>query len=103
MRLLRASGLPADKTFRNFDLKRLPTSLQLPVERLKSGNFLQSATNVVAVGRPGVGKTQPTHYPDRPDHVTLRRDGDRGRSTTPTFWENAPLSWHRQFLSAWPV
>lgn len=57
MRLLRASGLPADKTFRNFDVKRLPAQLQLHIERLKSGSFLQSATNVVAVGRPGVGKS----------------------------------------------
>jgi DNA replication protein DnaC len=57
MRLLRASGLPVEKTFRNFDLKRLPAQLQLHLERLTSGSFLESATNVVAVGRPGVGKS----------------------------------------------
>ena len=57
VRLLRASGLPADKTFRTFDLGRLPPQLQLHLERLKSGSFLESAPNVVAVGRPGVGKS----------------------------------------------
>jgi DNA replication protein DnaC len=56
-RLLRASTLPPDKTFRTFDLKGLPIGLQLQIERLKSGSFLSSATNVVAAGLPGVGKS----------------------------------------------
>lgn len=56
-RLLRASALPPDKTFRTFDLKRLKAPLQLQIERLKSGSFLHSATNVVAAGLPGVGKS----------------------------------------------
>ena len=56
-RLLRASGLPAEKTFRTFDLGKLPALIQTQVERLKRGAFLESATNVVAVGRPGVGKS----------------------------------------------
>lgn len=56
-RLLRASGLPAEKTFRTFDLGKLPALIQTQVERLKRGAFLQSATNVVAVGKPGVGKS----------------------------------------------
>jgi DNA replication protein DnaC len=62
-RLLRASGLPAEKTFRTLDLGKLPSAIQVQLERLKSGMFLESATNVVAVGKPGVGKTQPIHYP----------------------------------------
>jgi DNA replication protein DnaC len=56
-RLLRQSGLPADKTWRTFKLERLSPALRLQLERLKSGSFLESATNVVAVGRPGVGKS----------------------------------------------
>ena len=56
-RLLRASALPADKTFRTLSLGKLSPQLQLQIERLKSGSFLESATNVVAVGRPGVGKS----------------------------------------------
>ena len=62
-RLLRASGLPLEKTFRTFDLKWLSPALQLQIERLKPGAFLAQAINVVAVGKPGVGKTRPTYYP----------------------------------------
>ena len=62
-RLLRQSGLPREKTFRTFDVRRLSPALQLQLERLKSGAFLESATNVVAVGKPGVGKPRSTHYP----------------------------------------
>jgi DNA replication protein DnaC len=56
-RLLRASGLPAEKTFRTFDLKRLSPQLQLHIQRLRTGAFLDTATNVIAVGKPGVGKS----------------------------------------------
>ena len=56
-RLLRQSGLPLEKTFRTFDVQRLSPALQLHIERLKSGAFLEQATNVVAVGKPGVGKS----------------------------------------------
>lgn len=56
-RLLRQSGLPQEKTFRTFDVQRLSPALQLHIERLKSGAFLEQATNVIAVGKPGVGKS----------------------------------------------
>ena len=56
-RLLRQSGLPREKTLRTFDLGRLPAALQLQVERLKRGAFLETAVNVIAVGKPGVGKS----------------------------------------------
>jgi DNA replication protein DnaC len=56
-RLLRASGLPLEKSFRTFQWSRLSPQLQLHLERLKSGSFLESATNVIAVGKPGVGKS----------------------------------------------
>lgn len=56
-RLLRQSGLPREKTFRTLDLGRLPAALQLQVERLKRGTFLETAVNVIAVGKPGVGKS----------------------------------------------
>ncbi len=56
-RLLRQSGLPLEKTFRTFDLGRLSPALQLHIERLKKGAFLEQAINVVAVGKPGVGKS----------------------------------------------
>lgn len=56
-RLVRQSGLPLEKTFRTFDLKRLSPALQLQIERLKAGSFLDQAVNVIAVGKPGVGKS----------------------------------------------
>ncbi len=56
-RLVRASGLPLEKTFRTFDLTWLTPQLQLQIERLKSGAFLSQAVNVIAVGKPGVGKS----------------------------------------------
>jgi DNA replication protein DnaC len=56
-RLLRQSGLPQEKTFRTFDLKRLSPTLQLHIERLRQGAFLEQAVNVIALGKPGVGKS----------------------------------------------
>jgi DNA replication protein DnaC len=56
-RLLHASGLPVEKTFRTFSLTRLSPALQLQLERLKSASFLEQPTNVIAIGKPGVGKS----------------------------------------------
>jgi DNA replication protein DnaC len=56
-RLLRRSGLPAEKTFRTLQLERFPPAVRQQVERLRSGAFVGEAVNVVAVGRPGVGKS----------------------------------------------
>jgi len=44
-------------------LSRLSPVLQLQLERLKSASFLESATNIIAIGKPGVGKTRSIHYP----------------------------------------
>jgi len=56
-RLVRASGLPMEKTFRTLALSRLSPSLQLQLERLKNASFLETATNIIAIGKPGVGKS----------------------------------------------
>jgi DNA replication protein DnaC len=56
-RLRRQSGLPLDKTFDMLELGRFPLPIQLQVERLRSGAFLGEAINIVAAGKPGVGKT----------------------------------------------
>ncbi len=56
-RLVRASGLPAEKTFRTLSLSRLSPGLQLQLERLKSASFLETATNIIAIGKPGAGKS----------------------------------------------
>jgi DNA replication protein DnaC len=62
-RLLHQSGLPQEKTFRTFQLAPLGPTLRLQLERLRSGAFVEDATNVIAVGKPGAGKTRPRHYP----------------------------------------
>jgi len=56
-RLLAQSGLPHEKTFATFQLDRLPMPLRAQIERLRTGEFVKDATNVVAVGPPGVGKS----------------------------------------------
>jgi DNA replication protein DnaC len=53
----RLSGLPSDKTFRTLQLSRFPPALRLQIERLRAGTFVQDAVNVIAVGRPGAGKS----------------------------------------------
>src|SRR6266567_9248459 len=45
-RLVRASGLPLEKTFRTFDPKWLTPQLQLRIGRLKPGAFLEQAVTV---------------------------------------------------------
>src|ERR671935_241997 len=56
-RLLRLSGLPPDKTFRTLQLERFPPLIREQLERLRSGAFLEDAINLVAAGKPGVGKS----------------------------------------------
>jgi DNA replication protein DnaC len=54
---LRRSKLPREKTFASLDLTRFGAPLQLQIERLRAGTFVEEATNCIAVGRPGVGKS----------------------------------------------
>jgi DNA replication protein DnaC len=56
-RHLRASRLPREKTFATLRLERFSPAIQLQIERLRTGAFVEDAINVVAVGRPGVGKS----------------------------------------------
>ncbi len=56
-RRVRESGLPLDKTFRTLQLDRFGPILVQQIERLRRGNFVQAAVNVVAAGRPGTGKS----------------------------------------------
>ena len=55
-RLLRQSGLPLEKTFRTLDLKRLSPTLQLQIERLKPGAFLEQAESAHCGGQTRRGK-----------------------------------------------
>jgi len=56
-RLLRASGLPLEKSLEGFDLKRLPAKAGRQVKTLLDGSFLDRRENVLAFGNPGSGKT----------------------------------------------
>ncbi len=56
-RLRRASRLPPGKTFDTLDAGRLPPALVRKLHELAEGDFLADATNVLAFGLPGVGKS----------------------------------------------
>lgn len=56
-RLQRASKLPPGKTFDTLQDKRLPRPLSQKLAELSSGAFLDRATNVLAFGLPGTGKS----------------------------------------------
>ncbi len=56
-RLLQRSGLPREKTFGTLALEHFPLAVRQQIERLQSGAFVNEAINVIAVGRPGTGKS----------------------------------------------
>ena len=56
-RLRRAAQLPPGKTFATLDEVPLPRALLAKLRELAKGLFLDRATNVLAFGRPGVGKS----------------------------------------------
>jgi DNA replication protein DnaC len=56
-RLRRESGLPREKTGTTLQLAVFPSLVRQQIERLRRGEFVAQAVNVVAVGPPGVGKS----------------------------------------------
>ena len=56
-RLRRAARLPPGKTFETLDTGRLPAPVVRQLETLATGAFIETATNVLAFGLPGVGKS----------------------------------------------
>ncbi len=56
-RLRRAARLPPGKTFETLDAGRLPLPIVQRLQELATGAFLETATNVLAFGLPGVGKS----------------------------------------------
>jgi DNA replication protein DnaC len=75
-RLLRQSGLPREKTFGTLRLECFPPAVRQQVERLRQGAFLQEAVNVVAVGKPGAGKS----------HLAAALGHDLVLQGTPVLW-----------------
>lgn len=56
-RLLHQSALPQEKTFRTLQLERFPPLVRQQLESLRGGAFLEEAVNVLALGKPGTGKS----------------------------------------------
>ena len=56
-RLLKRSGLPADKTLDTLELERMPAKVRRQVPTLCDGGFVERAENVLCFGLPGRGKT----------------------------------------------
>jgi DNA replication protein DnaC len=56
-RRLEESKLPREKTLVNYDLDRLPPKVRTTFATLRDGSFVDRATNVIAFGNPGTGKT----------------------------------------------
>lgn len=56
-RRVRESGLPLSKTFRTLQLDPFGPRVAQQIEQLRRGSFVQQAVNVVAVGKPGTGKS----------------------------------------------
>jgi DNA replication protein DnaC len=56
-RLLHLARLPREKTFATLQLDAFPAAVRLHLERLRAGDFLEQACNVIAVGPPGTGKS----------------------------------------------
>jgi DNA replication protein DnaC len=56
-RLAQAAHLPQEKTLATLQLDAFPATIRLHLERLRTGTFLEEATNVIAIGPPGVGKS----------------------------------------------
>jgi DNA replication protein DnaC len=57
VRLRRSAGLPPGKTFETLEEARFPRPLVRLWRELATGEFLERATNVLAFGKPGVGKS----------------------------------------------
>jgi DNA replication protein DnaC len=56
-RFRHAARLPPGKTFDTLDVGRLPLTLVQQLHHLATGAYLETATNVLAFGLPGVGKS----------------------------------------------
>ncbi len=56
-RFLRESRLPLEKSWEGFERKRLPRKIDLQLNTLFEGSFVNRHENVLAFGNPGSGKT----------------------------------------------
>jgi DNA replication protein DnaC len=94
-RRMTAAHLPAIKTLEAFEFAFQPDLSERLLWELADLSFVQTATNVIFLGAPGLGKTRPTHYPYRAHHACAGRNGDRGRSAPPALWADPAVCRHR--------
>jgi DNA replication protein DnaC len=71
-RLRRAPKLPPGKTFDTLKEPRFPAALVRRLHALAEGDFVHEATNVLAFGLPGVGKS---HAMCAVGHASIRQPG----------------------------
>jgi DNA replication protein DnaC len=61
---LKAAKLPTRKTLEEFDFSFQPSLDERHLWELAELSFVKTNRNVIFLGPPGVGKTQPTDYPN---------------------------------------
>ena len=79
-RYLQESGLPREKTLRTLRLEVFPSLVRQQIERLRSGAFVHEAVNVVAVGKPGTGKS----------HILASLGHELVQQGYPVLWTSTP-------------
>lgn len=75
-RRVRAAHLPTSKSLESFDFSYQPSLSERLCRELAGLSFVATATNLVLLGPPGVGKPHPPVYPSRA-HVLADRCGHR--------------------------
>ena len=56
-RHLNQSGLPGGKTLATFDFKAIPSMPRARIKALAAGDWIETGTNLIAIGNSGAGKT----------------------------------------------
>jgi DNA replication protein DnaC len=56
-RLLKQSGMLFGKTFETLELKQYSPAIRQQISSIRAGTFIHNATNIIAIGQPGSGKS----------------------------------------------
>lgn len=72
---IKSARFPVMKSLDDFDYTFQPSINRKKLEELSSLRFIDNKENILFLGPPGVGKTQPTKYPHR-INVFAGRNGD---------------------------
>ena len=83
-RHLTEAQLPAGKTLATFDFKALPSLPRARVEALAAGDWLDSGSNLIAIGNSGTGKTHVLAADNHQRQPNQRRKLNPTSQSTPT-------------------